>query len=242
MLQINNLTKTYGEKKAVDDLTLHIQPGEIYGFIGHNGAGKTTTIKSCCGILQFDEGEILIDGISVKDDPIACKKKLAYIPDNPDLYEFMSGMQFLNFIADIFEVSAVDRTSRIKKYADMLELTADLGQSIASYSHGMKQKLAIISALIHEPKLIIMDEPFVGLDPKASHQLKQLMREICDNGGAIFFSTHVLEVAEKLCDKIAIIKGGKLIKAGDTEEVKGDSSLESVFLELENEKSNETQS
>ncbi len=242
MLQISNLTKTYGEKKAVDDLTLHIQPGEIYGFIGHNGAGKTTTIKSCCGILQFDEGEILIDGISVKDDPIACKKKLAYIPDNPDLYEFMSGMQFLNFIADIFEVSAVDRTSRIKKYADMLELTADLGQSIASYSHGMKQKLAIISALIHEPKLIIMDEPFVGLDPKASHQLKQLMREICDNGGAIFFSTHVLEVAEKLCDKIAIIKGGKLIKAGDTEEVKGDSSLESVFLELEDEKSNETQS
>jgi len=236
MLQISNLTKTYGEKKAVDDLTLHIQPGEIYGFIGHNGAGKTTTIKSCCGILQFEEGEILIDGISIKDDPIACKKKLAYIPDNPDLYEFMSGMQFLNFIADIFEVSAVDRASRIKKYADMLELTDDLGQSIASYSHGMKQKLAIISALIHEPKLIIMDEPFVGLDPKASHQLKQLMREICDNGGAIFFSTHVLEVAEKLCDKIAIIKGGKLIKAGNTEDVKGDSSLESVFLELESEK------
>ena len=236
MLQISNLTKKYGDKKAVDDLTLHIQPGEIYGFIGHNGAGKTTTIKSCCGILQFDEGEILIDGISIKDDPIACKKQLAYIPDNPDLYEFMSGMQFLNFIADIFEVSAVERTSRIKKYADLLGLTDDLGQSIASYSHGMKQKLAIISALIHEPKLIIMDEPFVGLDPKASHQLKQLMREICDNGGAIFFSTHVLEVAEKLCDKIAIIKGGKLIKAGDTEEVKGDSSLESVFLELENEK------
>ena len=242
MLQISNLTKKYGEKKAVDNLTLHIQPGEIYGFIGHNGAGKTTTIKSCCGILQFDEGEILIDGISVKDDPIACKKQLAYIPDNPDLYEFMSGIQFLNFIADIFEVSAVDRASRIKRYADLLGLTDDLGQSIASYSHGMKQKLAIISALIHEPKLIIMDEPFVGLDPKASHQLKQLMREICDNGGAIFFSTHVLEVAEKLCDKIAIIKGGKLIKAGDTEEVKGDSSLESVFLELEDEKSNETQS
>ena len=236
MLQISNLTKKYGEKKAVDNLTLHIQPGEIYGFIGHNGAGKTTTIKSCCGILQFDEGEILIDGISVKDDPIACKKQLAYIPDNPDLYEFMSGMQFLNFIADIFEVSAVDRASRIKRYADLLGLTDDLGQSIASYSHGMKQKLAIISALIHEPKLIIMDEPFVGLDPKASHQLKQLMREICDNGGAIFFSTHVLEVAEKLCDKIAIIKGGKLIKAGDTEEVKGDSSLESVFLELESDK------
>jgi len=236
MLQISNLTKKYGEKKAVDNLTLHIQPGEIYGFIGHNGAGKTTTIKSCCGILQFDEGEILIDGISIKDDPIACKKQLAYIPDNPDLYEFMSGMQFLNFIADIFEVSAVDRASRIKRYADLLGLTDDLGQSIASYSHGMKQKLAIISALIHEPKLIIMDEPFVGLDPKASHQLKQLMREICDNGGAIFFSTHVLEVAEKLCDKIAIIKGGKLIKAGDTEEVKGDSSLESVFLELESDK------
>ena len=236
MLQISNLTKVYGDKKAVDDLTLHIQPGEIYGFIGHNGAGKTTTIKSCCGILQFDEGEILIDGISIKDDPIACKKQLAYIPDNPDLYEFMSGMQFLNFVADIFEVSAVERTSRIKKYADLLGLTDDLGQSIASYSHGMKQKLAIISALIHEPKLIIMDEPFVGLDPKASHQLKQLMREICDNGGAIFFSTHVLEVAEKLCDKIAIIKGGKLIKAGDTEEVKGDSSLESVFLELEDDK------
>lgn len=236
MLQISNLTKVYGDKKAVDDLTLHIQPGEIYGFIGHNGAGKTTTIKSCCGILQFDEGEILIDGISIKDDPIACKKQLAYIPDNPDLYEFMSGIQFLNFIADIFEVSAADRTSRIKKYAELLGLTDDLGQSIASYSHGMKQKLAIISALIHEPKLIIMDEPFVGLDPKASHQLKQLMREICDNGGAIFFSTHVLEVAEKLCDKIAIIKGGKLIKAGGTEEVKGDSSLESVFLELENDK------
>ena len=236
MLQISNLTKKYGEKKAVDNLTLHIQPGEIYGFIGHNGAGKTTTIKSCCGILQFDEGEILIDGISIKDDPIACKKQLAYIPDNPDLYEFMSGMQFLNFIADIFEVSAVDRASRIKRYADLLGLTDDLGQSIASYSHGMKQKLAIISALIHEPKLIIMDEPFVGLGPKASHQLKQLMREICDNGGAIFFSTHVLEVAEKLCDKIAIIKGGKLIKAGDTEEVKGDSSLESVFLELESDK------
>ena len=236
MLQINNLTKTYGDKKAVDDLTLHIQPGEIYGFIGHNGEGKTTTIKSCCGMLQFDEGEILVDGISIKDDPIACKKQLAYIPDNPDLYEFMSGMQFLNFIADIFEVSVVDRTSRIKKYAELLGLTDDLGQSIASYSHGMKQKLAIISALIHEPKLIIMDEPFVGLDPKASHQLKQLMREICDNGGAIFFSTHVLEVAEKLCDKIAIIKGGKLIKAGDTEEVKGDSSLENVFLELENDK------
>ena len=221
---------------ALNDLSFEVEKGETIGIIGHNGAGKTTTIKSCCGILQFEEGEILIDGISIKDDPIACKKNLAYIPDNPDLYEFMSGMQFLNFIADIFEVSAVNRASRIKKYADMLELTEDLGQSVASYSHGMKQKLAIISALIHEPKLIIMDEPFVGLDPKAAHQLKQLMREICDNGGAIFFSTHVLEVAEKLCDKIAIIKGGKLIKAGDTEDVKGDSSLESVFLELESEK------
>lgn len=233
MLKIHNLMKTYGEKKAVDGLTLHIQPGEIYGFIGHNGAGKTTTIKACCGILQFDAGEIYIDGISVKENPLSCKKKLAYIPDNPELYEFMSGIQFLNFIADIFGVSAEERQNRIRKYADMLELTDDLGQTISAYSHGMKQKLAIISALIHEPKLIIMDEPFVGLDPKASHLLKELMREICAKGGAIFFSTHVLEVAEKLCDKIAIIKGGRLIRSGTTEEVKGDTSLESVFLELE---------
>ena len=233
MLKIENLTKIYGEKKAVDDLSLHIMPGEIYGFIGHNGAGKTTTIKACCGILGFDKGEIYIDGVSVKEDPLNCKSKLAYIPDNPDLYEFMSGIQFLNFVADIFGVGAKEREARIRKYADMLELTEDLAQPVSAYSHGMKQKLAIISALIHEPKLIIMDEPFVGLDPKASHLLKELMREICDNGGAIFFSTHVLEVAEKLCDKVAIIKEGKLVRSGTMEEVKGDASLESVFLELE---------
>ena len=236
MLQINHLTKTYGDKKAVDDLSLHIQPGEIYGFIGHNGAGKTTTIKSCCGILQFDSGEILIDGKSISKDPLGCKSVLAYIPDNPDLYEFMSGIQFLNFVADIFGVSATERQERIRRYADMLELTDDLAQPISAYSHGMKQKLAVISALIHTPKLIIMDEPFVGLDPKASHLLKQLMRQICDEGGAIFFSTHVLEVAEKLCDKVDIIKGGKLMRSGTMDEVKGDTSLEEVFLELEGEK------
>ena len=233
MLNISHLTKTYGEKKAVDDLSLHIAPGEIYGFIGHNGAGKTTTIKAVVGILQFDEGEITIDGVSVKDDPIACKKKIAYIPDNPDLYDFMSGIKYLNFVADIFGVSAEDRRERIKKYADMFELTDDLAQPISAYSHGMKQKLAIISAWLHEPKLIIMDEPFVGLDPKASFLLKEMMREVCEKGGAIFFSTHVLEVAEKLCDKVAIIKGGKLIRSGTMEEVKGDDSLEEVFLELE---------
>ena len=233
MLNISHLTKTYGEKKAVDDLSLHIAPGEIYGFIGHNGAGKTTTIKAVVGILQFDEGEITIDGVSVKDDPIACKKKIAYIPDNPDLYDFMSGIKYLNFVADIFGVSAEDRRERIKKYADMFELTDDLAQPISAYSHGMKQKLAIISAWLHEPKLIIMDEPFVGLDPKASFLLKEMMREVCEDGGAIFFSTHVLEVAEKLCDKVAIIKGGKLIRSGTMEEVKGDDSLEEVFLELE---------
>ena len=233
MLKINNLTKTFGDKKAVDNLTLHINSGEIYGFIGHNGAGKTTTIKCCCGILQFDQGEIYIDGISVKDNPLACKQKIAYIPDNPDLYDFMTGIQFLNFVADVFGVSSDDRDSRIQKYADMFEITGDLAQPISAYSHGMKQKLAIISALIHEPKLIIMDEPFVGLDPKASHLLKETMREMCDKGAAIFFSTHVLEVAEKLCDKVAIIKGGKLIRSGTMEEVKGDESLESVFLELE---------
>ena len=236
MLQINHLIKTYGDKKAVDDLSLHIQPGEIYGFIGHNGAGKTTTIKSCCGILQFYSGEILIDGKSITKDPIGCKSVLAYIPDNPDLYEFMSGIQFLNFVADIFGVSVADRQERIRRYGDMLELTDDLAQPISAYSHGMKQKLAVISALIHTPKLIIMDEPFVGLDPKASHLLKQLMRQICDDGGAIFFSTHVLEVAEKLCDKVAIIKGGKLMRSGTMDEVKGDTSLEEVFLELEGEK------
>ena len=235
MLKIEHLTKTYGEKKAVDDLSLHIAPGEIYGFIGHNGAGKTTTIKACCGILQSDSGEVYIDGISVKENPIAAKAKLAYIPDNPDLYEFMTGIQFLNFIGDVFGVSAEDRQARIRKYADLFELTNDLAQPISAYSHGMKQKLAVISALLHEPKLLIMDEPFVGLDPKASHILKELMRELCKNGGAIFFSTHVLEVAEKLCDKVAIIKGGKLIKSGTMEEVKGDASLENVFLELEGE-------
>ena len=220
----------------MDDLSLHIAPGEIYGFIGHNGAGKTTTIKAVVGILQFDEGEITIDGVSVKDDPIACKKKIAYIPDNPDLYDFMSGIKYLNFVADIFGVSAEDRRERIKKYADMFELTDDLAQPISAYSHGMKQKLAIISAWLHEPKLIIMDEPFVGLDPKASFLLKEMMREVCEKGGAIFFSTHVLEVAEKLCDKVAIIKGGKLIRSGTMEEVKGDDSLEEVFLELEGDK------
>lgn len=235
MLEIQNFTKIYGGKKAVDGLSLHIAPGEIYGFIGHNGAGKTTTLKACCGILPFEEGEILIDGASIKKDPVACKKKLAYIPDNPDLYEFMSGIQFLNFVADIFGVGSDDRQSRIRKYAGMLELTADLAQPVCAYSHGMKQKLAIVSAFIHEPKLIIMDEPFVGLDPKASHALKELMRETCGKGGAIFFSTHVLEVAEKLCDRVAIIKGGRLIRSGATNEVKGDASLEHVFLELEGE-------
>lgn len=233
MLKINSLTKTYGEQKAVDNLTLHINPGEIYGFIGHNGAGKTTTIKACCGILKPDSGEIYVDGISIKDNPIRCKANMAYIPDNPDLYEFMTGIQYLNFIADIYGVSAQDRKDRIRKYGNIFELTDDFAQPISTYSHGMKQKLVIISALIHQPKLVIMDEPFVGLDPKASHLLKEIMREICDNGGAIFFSTHVLEVAEKLCDKVAIIKAGKLIKSGTMEEVKGDDSLESVFLELE---------
>ena len=233
MLKIEQLTKIYGEKKAVDDLSLHIRPGEIYGFIGHNGAGKTTTIKACCGILNFEEGNIQIDGISVKENPLECKKKLAYIPDNPDLYDFMTGIRYLNFIADIFGVNANDRQERIHKYADMFELTQDLAQPISAYSHGMKQKLAIISALIHGPKLIIMDEPFVGLDPKASHLLKETMHELCATGTAIFFSTHVLEVAEKLCDKVAIIKEGRLICSGTMEEVKGDASLEEVFLEME---------
>ena len=233
MLKIDHFTKTYGDKKAVDDLTLHIQRGEIYGFIGHNGAGKTTTLKSVAGIMQFDSGEILIDGTSIQKDPIGCKKKMAYIPDNPDLYEFMTGMQYLNFVGDIFAIPAAQRKQRIQELADTFELTGDLNQPISAYSHGMKQKLAIISAWIHEPKLILMDEPFVGLDPKASHILKGMMREVCNQGGAIFFSTHVLEVAEKLCDKVAIIKGGKLIRSGTMEEVKGDTSLESVFLELE---------
>ena len=235
MLNIEHLTKGYGEKKAVDDLSLHIVPGEIYGFIGHNGAGKTTTLKSVAGILQFDEGEITIDGISIKENSLECKRKFAYIPDNPDLYDYMTGIKYLNFIADIFGVGANERQERIRKYADAFELTADLAQPIAAYSHGMKQKLAIISAWLHEPKLILMDEPFVGLDPKAAHLLKEMMREMCDEGGAIFFSTHVLEVAEKLCDKVAIIKSGRLIRSGTMEEVKGDESLEDVFLELEGE-------
>ena len=235
MLNIQHLTKTYGEKKAVDDLSLHIKPGEMYAFIGHNGAGKTTTIKSCCGLLDFDSGDIYVDGISIKDDPIECKKRIAYIPDNPDLYEFMSGIKYLNFVGDIYGVKKDERFEKVKKYADMFEITNDLAQPISSYSHGMKQKLAIISALIHSPKLLIMDEPFVGLDPKAAFLLKEEMKQLCEAGGAIFFSTRVLEVAEKICNKIAIIKGGRLIRSGTMEEVKGDDSLEQVFLELEGE-------
>lgn len=233
MLRISHLTKTYGSKTAVSDLTLHIAPGEIYGFIGHNGAGKTTTLKACCGILPFDQGEILVDGISVKADPLACKKRIAYIPDNPDLYEFLTGFQYLNFIADVFAIPKDERKRRIDQYAEVFSLTGDLGQPISSYSHGMKQKLAILSALIHKPRLLMMDEPFVGLDPSASHQLKTIMRELCNQGCAIFFSTHVLEVAEKLCHKVAIIKNGRLVAAGPMDEVRGQASLEQVFLELE---------
>ncbi len=235
MLKIEGLTKIYGDKKAVDNLTLHIQPGEVYGFIGHNGAGKTTTLKSIVGILKFESGQITIDGTSVVEDPLECKKKIAYIPDNPDLYEYMSGSKYLNFVADIFQISKEERDEKIQKYGDIFEMTDHLAEPIASYSHGMRQKLAIISAWLHAPKLILMDEPFVGLDPKAAHLLKEMMREHCEKGGAIFFSTHVLEVAEKLCDKVAIIKNGQLIKAGTMEEVKGDDSLEEVFLELEGE-------
>ena len=233
MLHISHLTKTYGEKRAVDDLSLHIAPGEVYGFIGHNGAGKTTTLKAGVGILQFDSGEITVGGKNIREDPLGCKRILAYIPDNPDLYDYMSGEKYLNFIADVFGVGAAERRERIRQYADAFELTGDLAQPIASYSHGMKQKLAIIAAWLHAPRLVIMDEPFVGLDPKAAHILKGMMRDLCDGGGAIFFSTHVLEVAEKLCDKVAIIKGGRLIRSGTMEEVKGDDSLEEVFLELE---------
>ena len=233
MLRIENFSKSYGEKKAVDNVSLHIKAGEIYGFIGHNGAGKTTTLKACCGILGFEEGEIYVDGISVRKDPLECKKKIAYIPDNPDLYGFMTGIQYLNFIGDVFEVPAKERKERIAKYAELFNLTADLGELVSAYSHGMKQKLALISALLHKPKLMIMDEPFVGLDPKAAHQIKELMRKMCDEGCAIFFSTHVLEVAEKLCDKVAIIQNGKIVKVGTMDEVKGDSSLENVFLGLE---------
>ncbi len=235
MLKINNLTKTYGNKRVVDNVNLHIAPGDIYGFIGHNGAGKTTTIKCCCGIIQFDEGEVFVDNISVKKEPIEAKRRLAYIPDNPDLYNFLSGIKYLNFIADIFQTPADIRSTRIKEYADLFGLTEDLAQPISAYSHGMKQKLAIISALIHEPKLMLLDEPFVGLDPKAAHKLKEIMRRMCTNGSAIFFSTHVLEVAEKLCNKIAIIRDGKLVVSGPTEQVRGDTSLEEVFLELADE-------
>lgn len=233
MLHIEHFTKLYGTKKAVDDLSLHIAPGEIYGFIGHNGAGKTTTIKACCGILQGDGGHISVGGLSMQTDPIGCKRQMAYIPDNPDLYDFLTGIKYLNFIADVYGVAAEVRAERIRTYAERFELTKDLGSPISTYSHGMKQKLAIIAAWLHDPRLIIMDEPFVGLDPRAAHILKGMMREHCDAGGAIFFSTHVLEVAEKLCDKVAIIRQGRLIAAGSMAEVKGDSSLENVFLELE---------
>ena len=236
MLDIQHLTKTYGEKKAVDDLTLHIAPGEIYGFIGHNGAGKTTTLKSVVGILQFDQGEITIDGRSIKADPLGCKREMAYIPDNPDLYDYMTGIKYLNFIADVFGVDAQTRQARIRTYADAFELTGDLAQPIAAYSHGMKQKLSIIAAWLHDPKVIIMDEPFVGLDPKAAHLLKGMMRKICDNGGAIFFSTHVLEVAERLCDKVAIINRGRIVFFGTLEELKQlhpqCDSLEALFMEV----------
>ena len=233
MLEIQHLTKRYGSKVAVDDLTLHIRPGEICGFIGHNGAGKTTTIKACCGILPFDSGEILVGGVSVRKDPIVCKRQLAYLPDNPDLYDFMTGVKYLNFIGDVFGVGQAERRERIGRYGEMFALTQDLGQPISAYSHGMKQKLAIISALLHQPKLLILDEPFVGLDPKATHLLKGVMGELCQAGGAIFFSTHVLEVAERLCHQVAIIKNGRLVAKGPMEEVKGDQSLETVFLELE---------
>ena len=233
MLTIDRLTKSYGDKKAVDNLTLHIAPGEIYGFIGHNGAGKTTTLKACAGILPFEEGQIRIDGLDIQADPLACKQQMAYIPDNPDLYEFMTGIRFLNFIGDVFRVEPTVRRERIHQYAEMLGIEGDLAQPISAFSHGMKQKLALIAAWIHEPKLILMDEPFVGLDPKAAHLLKELMHEHCRKGGAIFFSTHVLDVAEKLCDKVAIIKEGRLIASGSMQEVKGNASLEDVFLELE---------
>ena len=232
MLEIKNLTKAYGEKKAVDDVSLHIQKGEIYGFIGHNGAGKTTTLKACCGLLGFEKGEIYVDGVSIKENPLACKQKIAYVPDNPDLYAFMTGVQYLNFVGDVYKVESGARQEKIHKYADLFELTESLAMPIGAYSHGMKQKLALIAALMHEPKLMIMDEPFVGLDPKAAHTVKQIMRELCNQGSAIFFSTHVLEVAEKLCDKVAIIKDGKLVASGTMDEVTGDTSLEDVFLSM----------
>ena len=234
VLEIKNYTKCYvGNKIAADHINLSVEAGDIYGFIGHNGAGKSTTIRAIVGVLDFSEGEIFIDGHSVKAEPLECKKITAYIPDNPDLYEHLTGIQYLNFVADIYGVPSEGRNDKIRKLADIFGLTDDLGEAIAAYSHGMKQKLAIISAWLHSPKLILMDEPFVGLDPKASHELKIMMREFCDKGGAIFFSTHVLEVAEKLCDKVAIIKNGQLIKSGTMEDVRGDDSLEEVFLELE---------
>ena len=236
MLEIKNLSKTYGDKKAVDDLSLTIKDGELYAFIGHNGAGKTTTLKAIAGILPFESGEIIINGHSIKDDPLAAKKEMAYIPDNPDLYGFLKGIEYINFIADVYKVEADVRKERIEKYAKLLEIYDDLADPINSYSHGMKQKIALISALVHDPKVILMDEPFVGLDPKASHILKELMRKMCEEGATIFYSTHVLEVAEKLCDRVAIIKEGKLLKEGKMEEVVGDDSLEEVFLELEGEK------
>lgn len=234
MLSIQNFSKTYkGGKKAVTDLSLEIKAGDIYGFIGHNGAGKTTTIKAVAGIIDFEEGEILVDGVSVREDPMECKRRIAYIPDNPDLYEHLTGIQYLNFIGDIFAVSGNDREERIRKYGDAFELTPVLGDLITSYSHGMKQKLAIISALLHKPKLLILDEPFVGLDPKASVLLKEIMREVCAEGGAIFFSTHVLEVAEKLCSKVAIIKQGRLVISGRTEDIVRDKTLEELFMQIE---------
>ena len=233
MLQIKQLTKHYGTKTAVDGLTLTIQPGEIYGFLGPNGAGKTTTLKCCCGILQPDSGEVLVDGVSMQKEPLRAKRKLAYLPDDPKLYEYMTGIQYLDFIADVYGVGDAARAERTRIYSERFDLNDALSQPIGAYSHGMKQKLAIISALLHAPKLILMDEPFVGLDPLASHQLKQTMRAFCDTGGAIFFSTHVLEVAEKLCDRVAIIKNGTLVRSGPIEKVRGDASLETVFLELE---------
>lgn len=233
MLQINNLTKKYkSDKKAVDNITLNVMPGDIFGFIGHNGAGKTTTIKCIVGIHDFDEGEILIDGLSVKEQPLKCKERLAYIPDNPDLYEYLTGVQYLNFIADIFHLTKEERTERIQTQADAFEITSALGDLISSYSHGMKQKLAIIGALIHKPKLLILDEPFVGLDPKAALTLKNKMHELCSEGSAIFFSTHVLDVAEKLCNKVAIIRNGSIIAVGNTEEITAGASLEEVFMEV----------
>lgn len=233
MLRIKGLTKKYGEKCAVDNLTLDIAPGELCAFIGHNGAGKTTTLKACVGILSFDEGNIFINGISILDDPMFCKRSIAYIPDNPDLYDFLTGIGYLNFVADVFGVDRKTREEKIRTLADKFELTADLATLIGEYSHGMKQKLAIIAAWLHSPRLILMDEPFVGLDPKASFTLKEMMREHCKSGGSIFFSTHVLDVAEKLCDKVAIIKGGRLVVSGEMENVRGSESLEEVFLELE---------